>query len=49
MPIFILGKWWKAGAILLTKAARYIVPAAIAATGAVAGFFVGRGRKKGKE
>jgi len=49
MPIYMFGKWRKAGAILLTKTARYIVPAAIAATGAVAGFFAGRRRKKGKE
>ncbi len=44
MPIFI----WKNGAVLVTKAARYIVPAIIAVAGAVAGFFAGARRKKGK-
>jgi len=45
MPIFF---WTKQAAILLTKKARYIWPAVIAAAGAVAGFFAGRRRKKGK-
>lgn len=45
MPIFI---WWKQSAILITKAARYIVPAVIASAGAVAGFFAGKRAKRGK-
>jgi len=49
MPVFI---WRKAGAVLLTKAAKYIVPAIIAAAGAVAGavagFFAGKRRKRKK-
>ncbi len=45
MPIFI---WWKQSAILITKAARYIVPAVIATAGAVAGFFAGKRRQRRK-
>ena len=44
MPVFI---WWKQGAILITKKARYIMPAVIAAAGAVAGWFL-HGKKGGK-
>ena len=42
MPIY----WWGNGAILLTKAARYIVPAVFAAAGAVVGYFTGKRRKR---
>lgn len=38
MPIY---PWPKAGAILITKAARYVVPAAIGAAGAAIGAFIG--------
>lgn len=43
MPIHM---WTKEGAILITKAARYVVPAVIGATGAVIGFLVGTRREK---
>jgi hypothetical protein len=45
MPIHF---WTKELAILLTKKARYIWPAVIAAAGAVGGFLAGRWYKKGK-
>jgi hypothetical protein len=45
MPIFI---WWEQSAILITKEARYIVPAVIATAGAVAGFFVGKREQRRK-
>lgn len=38
MPIY---PWTKQSAILITKAARYIVPAIIAVAGAAAGFIAG--------
>lgn len=38
MPIY---PWTKNRAVLITKAARYIVPAVIAAAGAAAGFIAG--------
>ena len=46
MPVFI---WWKQGAILITKAAKYVVPGVIAGVGAIIGFIAGRKRKRGKE
>ena len=45
MPIYM---WTKEGAILITKAARYVVPAVLAAGGAVFGFLLGRRRKDEK-
>jgi len=39
MPIY---RWTKQNAVLITKAARYIVPAVIAAMGAVVGVIVNR-------
>ena len=50
MPIYL---WTKQSAVLITKAARYIVPAVIAAAGTDAGFiaglFTGKKTKRGQK
>jgi len=45
MPIYI---WTKQSAVLITKAARYVVPVVIAAAGAAVVFIVDIFRKKDK-
>lgn len=44
MPIYV----WKNGAVLLTKAARYVGPIVIAGLGAVGGWFARRSFRKKK-
>ena len=43
MPIYL---WTKQSAILITKAARYVVPAVIAAGGFIGGYIVGIVKRK---
>jgi hypothetical protein len=45
MPVYF---WNKQNAILITKVARVVVPAVIAAGGVVIGWLVGKWRKKEK-